>query len=66
MKKMVGLSTLGAELAGILSLQLADTTASIADIQITSNQITSGASGAEDSYTMEVAHPDFGDCLLFA
>jgi len=65
-KKIAGLSALRAQLTGILSLQLADTTASIADTHIRDNEITSTASGAEDSYPMEVPHLDYDDCRLFA
>jgi len=65
-RKIVALPTLRAELTGILLPQLADSTASIADTHITSNQIACGASGAEDSYPMEVPHPDYDDCRLFA
>jgi len=47
-KKIVGLSTLRAQFTGILSLQLADTTTSIADADIPDNELTTSASEANN------------------
>ena len=66
MKEIVALSALRGQLTGIALVRLADATASIAGTHITSNQITNGASAAGDSYPMEVPHPDYDDCRLFA
>lgn len=49
MKKIVVLATLGAQATGILSLQLAHTTASIADADIPDNDVASSVGEANDS-----------------
>jgi hypothetical protein len=48
-KKIVALSTLRAQLTGILSLQLADSTASIAGNGIPGNDVASGLGEANNS-----------------
>ena len=49
MKKIVALATLRAQLTGILSLQLADTTASIADTGIPGHDVVSSLGEANNS-----------------